>query len=620
MRKPLSLRNKILIGFLVVLAFSILLLIISLYRITSLGRASDAILKNNYHSILASHRMSEALNEQDRILFQTLYDSNQSLNKYLHYQREFELWLVRAKDNITEKGENEILQSIDRSYMTFLIDVERIKQHRFYNNQNIDQASLNSIDQQLKQIQKLCMQLKEINEKAMFEKSSHAQQIARNAITTLWLIGSLIILLGLFFGTLLANFIVKPIKRLLDATHEIANGHYDVHIETTSNDELGVLTTDFNQMASRLNDYNQLILKANLSEKIKNQVIIESIGDGIIVVDMDYRIMNLNRNAALLFQIRKEDALSRHFLETINNEQLFAYLKECVEQGIPLDSSAHENLLQLEWDQQTSYYQYEASLLLDDSKKIFGVVLLLRNITKLKELDRLKSEFVMIASHELKTPLTGISMSVDLLKESAESKLSDYENELLTIANEDISRLKALVSDLLDLSKIEAGKLDLQMERVSAEDVLQNVTRMFKTQTEELGIELSYTVGKTLSPIRVDNSKLHWVFTNLVGNAMRYVKKGGFIRMHAENLGKYVAFSVKDNGIGIPVEYQSKIFDKFVQVKDRQESKGTGLGLSICREIVRAHGGTIWLESEQGKGSDFIFTIPLYEEKGGLNE
>jgi two-component system, NtrC family, sensor histidine kinase KinB len=228
----------------------------------------------------------------------------------------------------------------------------------------------------------------------------------------------------------------------------------------------------------------------------------------------------------------------------------------------------------------------------------------------LKEVDRLKSEFVMAASHELRTPLTSLGMSVDLLLEHVSQELAEKDRDLLQAAHEEVHRMKALVNDLLDLSRIEGGRIEMEFERVPVKTLFDQIQTIFKSQMEmkEVSLTLKMAVDD-LPGIRADANKITWVLTNLISNALRYVSKGGHIQLMARRIGPQIHLSVRDDGPGIPLEYQSRIFQKFVRVKG-QETGGTGLGLAICKEIVRAHGGTIWVESSPGQGSTFTFTVP----------
>jgi NtrC-family two-component system sensor histidine kinase KinB len=200
-------------------------------------------------------------------------------------------------------------------------------------------------------------------------------------------------------------------------------------------------------------------------------------------------------------------------------------------------------------------------------------------------------------------------MSIALLLEHTEMKLGENDLELLKTAQEEVNRLKALVNDLLDLSKIEMGRIHIEFEEIPVYPLAEQVQTVFKSQMEEKSVSLKIKMEKNLPKINADPNKIIWVMTNLISNALRYVKAGGQIEIRAEKEESKVRFSVIDDGPGIPPEYHSKIFQKFVKVEGREEG-GTGLGLAICKEIVNAHGGTIWVESVRGEGSTFIFTLP----------
>ena len=276
------------------------------------------------------------------------------------------------------------------------------------------------------------------------------------------------------------------------------------------------------------------------------------------------------------------------------------------------------NIITIGAEESSKHYHFSVTPVVSKGGGMLGVVLLLRDVTRFKELDRLKSEFVMTASHELKTPLQSLGMSIDLLAEEAGGRLDEKQQQLLNAAHDELTRLKSLISDLLDLSRIEAGKVEMEIERTSVTALAQRAAGLLKTQAEQKGIELSVDAPDGLPDVSADATKITWVLTNLVGNALRYARSG--IVVSASRVGRWVHISVADDGEGIPPEYQSRIFEKFVRVKSDESVGGTGLGLAICREIVRAHKGTIWVDSSPGKGSEFTFTLPIDEETRERND
>jgi NtrC-family two-component system sensor histidine kinase KinB len=335
-----------------------------------------------------------------------------------------------------------------------------------------------------------------------------------------------------------------------------------------------------------------------MAEKQRSEAIIRSIDDGIILVDAEFGVTGMNPMARRILDIQPDSPQNRHFLEVVKSEELFNYVKQSMESGKPPSIEEKENVFTIEKEGARHHYQFSITPVRGKKGVLIGVVLLLRDITRLTELDRLKSEFVMTVSHELRTPLTSIGMSIDLLLEGATQKLNDREQQLLAVAHEDLSR-------------IEAGKMELEFSSVSVRPLFEKVVSIFKTPAEEKGVGFSFHSPEEIPNVRADSDKILWVLTNLISNALHYTPQGGHIHLSAESFLPYIQISVRDDGPGIPFEYQSKVFDKFVQIKSDKVLGGSGLGLAICKEIVRAHGGTIWLDSVPESGSTFTFTLAI---------
>ena len=530
-------------------------------------------------------------------------------NEGLFYQ-----WLGKAKDNITIEGEEPIVRAIENDYKSYLSHIAEIRPVYKSSLQKTATFYHETILPSFNLVRNSCIRLREINQETMFKASERARHVAKRAIWSMIIIGSTAVGIGLVFSLLLSNLLVRPVRQMMEATQKISEGNYDVQILLRSSDELGKLTHQFNSMVKKLKSYHDLNIDQIVTEKRKSDAIIRSIDDGIVVVDNEFKVTDMNPTAAKALNLEPDQMQNKHILEVVKHEELFHYVKQTIETGQSPTIEERKNILTIEQEGKQRHYQFSITPVHGKAGPLLGVVLVLRDVTRLTELDRLKSEFVMTASHELRTPLTSIGMSIKLLLEKSMEKLDEKERQLLLAAHEDLERLKTLVNNLLDLSKIEAGRMEMEFENISIRALCQNAVGVLKSQIDTKGIQLALDLPENLPIVKADANKIIWVLTNLISNALHYAESGGSIRLSAEHLGPYVHVSVGDNGPGTSFEVQSKVFDKFVQIKSDKALGGSGLGLTICREIVRAHGGTIWVESIPGEGSTFVFTLPVRQK------
>jgi NtrC-family two-component system sensor histidine kinase KinB len=608
-----TLKKKILIGYSLALCLIIAVIVWSLINLVRLGDAADAILRENYKSILAAENMIDSLERQDSaVLLLMLNYPEEAVQQFRENESRFLLWLGRAHDNITITGEDTITGNIDTGYSKYLVQFSTLQTMVHSDTGEAARYYHETVLPSFKSVRQACVQLREINQNTMFEASNKTSEVSNRAFWSVFVIGSISVVAGLGFSLLLAGLIVKPVHQIINASQKISEGDYNVEVKSNSRDEIGMMAKDFNVMVKKLKAYRDLNYKQILSEKHKSEAIIRSIDDGLIVLNADLKIEDINPTATKIFDKKADEIKGRHLLEITKDEKLFNYVKQSfAAETVPLPEDPAANILTVDRGPSQQHYLFSVTPVLAGEEAVVSMVLLLRDITRLKELDRLKSEFVMAASHELKTPLTSIGMSISLLKEKAMDKLDAKESELLNAADEEVQRLKALVTDLLDISKIEAGKMDIDLEPVSVALLFEKAVGVLKNQAEEKSIALSCEPVSELPPVTADVNKITWVLTNLISNSLRYTETNGFIKLSAVPVGSHVHISVTDNGAGIPYDYQSRIFDKFVQVKTEKALGGSGLGLAICKEIVRAHGGMIWVDSHPGKGSTFTFTVPI---------
>ena len=240
---------------------------------------------------------------------------------------------------------------------------------------------------------------------------------------------------------------------------------------------------------------------------------------------------------------------------------------------------------------------------------IVAATVILQDVTRLRRFEEFKNDIVATVAHEFRTPLTSLRMAVHLCTEQVAGPLTDKQAELLDAAREDCDRLQGMVDDFLDLSRIESGRVELYPLPTEVAGLIKHALENSKTEADVKGVNLSTSLSLPSISVLADHDRIGHVFSNLIGNALRYTPNGGSITLDAAVVDSLVRFAVMDTGSGIPKEYQERIFEKFYQVPE-SGPKGTGLGLYIAKEIVRAHGGEIGVESEPGKGSTFWFTLP----------
>lgn len=598
----MSLRTKILIGFGGVLALVVVVWFWAILQLYRLGNASQAILQDNYQSILAAQNMLGSLERQDSaMLLQLLGYEVNGVEQFRTNEVAFLQWLSRAQDNITIEREEELVQSIQDEYAQYLIVASQAAL--------AEQAYYDTVLPQFQLVRTQIETLRELNEDAMAQASVQAQRQAQQTIWSTIAVGVVISALGLGLSLWFSGFLARPLQEMSAAATEIAEGNYDVSLSTAaSHDELGRLAQDIMLMSNQLKAFHHLNVGRILAEKRRSEAIIRSIADSLVVVDEEGTVIALNTEAARIFGTVPAQAQGEHFSDVVHDLALHEYVRAALHSG-RAPQIGEDALFSVERDGKVANYRVSVTPVEGGRHQLLGAVLLLQDVTKFTELDRLKDDFVMTASHELRTPLTSMAMSLGLLAESAEAKLTDHERELLATAEQETLNLRSLVSDLLDLSQIESGHMHMENETVAPRQLVEHAVSLFTEQAQDKEIELAYHVPESVCPVWADPNKIAWVLSNLIGNALRYTESGCHIDVSVAQGNHIALFSVADTGSGIPLEYQTRIFEKFVRIDKDQSVGGTGLGLAICKEIVKAHGGSIWVESEVAKGSTFYFTL-----------
>jgi signal transduction histidine kinase len=350
------------------------------------------------------------------------------------------------------------------------------------------------------------------------------------------------------------------------------------------------------------------------------EAILRGIGDGVIVADTDLNLLLMNPVATRIFHVRPDVTSSRALHEVVPHQELVTLFQDALggeERAIVREISLphpqeSETGLPRQGKAEESVYQALASPILGVGSKVRGVVILLRDITSQKELERMKSNFLSVVSHELKTPLHSIKGFVEIILMGKTGAISDTQADFLGTVRDQTAHLQNLIDDLLEFSRLDSGQVKLRLTEVSLSEVARAVVHKLKPFADQEQIQLVNSVTPDIDTIQADRMRIEQVLTNLVHNAIKFTPASGTVTLDATDLGEEIQVSVADTGIGIEAPALSRIFDRFYQVDSgsTRHYRGTGLGLTICKHIVEYHRGRIWAESQEGQGSTFFFVLP----------
>lgn len=575
-----------------------------------LSRSINGLMVNNYKSINAVNNMIEAVDGQNMAVLNYFNNEKVGIDSFYKNSGEFYKWYNIESNNITESGEKDYITKINKDYTKYMMlfsSLQEIKNKQgtdkafdFYNNQII--TLYNNLKSDLKGLSAL-------NEKAMFGSKD---KVTNDTIVIMYVIlglSSAAVIGGFFISTYFMNRFLKPIYILTEGIRSVKEGELHKEISVDSSDEIGHLAHEFNNMTKRLQQFEYSNKGKLLKEKNKSIAIVKSISDPLIVLDTDYKVVLLNNACEDIFGIKEEGILNKHFLEGIRNRELYEYISSVYKEG---NEKSSEKIMKLILNEKEYYFNVVSTAIKDRDLKVYGIVVLLKDVTKLKQLEKIKTDFMGTISHELKTPLTSIMMGLSLITNKKIGDLNEKQETIVEAMREDGERLSSLITELLQLSKIESDKAVFNVKQCSIIGIIENCIKRFNEQAISKEVNLYYEGSEDLPKITIDPERISWTLNNLVSNALKHINAGDEIFIKAVVKFNKMYVSVEDTGVGIPDEYQKRIFDKFVQVRGGDlEIRSSGIGLAIAKEIVEAHGGEIWCESKLDVGSKFTFTIPV---------
>jgi PAS domain S-box-containing protein len=559
----MKLKTKLVLGlsflFVVIVTFGSL----SFYYINRLSNDSRMVLKDNHASLVYCNNMLKAL-------------ENIPINK--DAAAILENNLKKQESNITEFGEKEATQELRKNFQELLSDPR-------------DSSNYPEIRQSINIIN-------DLNQAAILRKNAIVEKTAADA--NFWLT-IIFVVLGIITFTFVVNFpsiISTPIQALNEGIREIANKNYRKRIHLNQKDEFGELANSFNSMAEKLNEYESSNLAQLRFEKSRIETIINQMRDGIIGLDTKKNILFLNAVAEKLLGLKEAEIIGRYSADVAVRNDLMRKLLQ--------DTTGNE--LKIYADSKESYFNKDI-LDVTNNGMVIGQVIVLRNITPFHELNEAKTNFIATVSHELKTPISSIKMSAQLLEDKRIGNLSPEQAELVKSITDDSERLLKITGELLNMAQVETGNIQLKLQPAQAGVIVDQAINAIRSRAGQKNVALKINLPENLPLIQADVEKTSWVLINFLTNAIKYAPENSAIEISVAQNKNSVEFTVKDSGNGIDEKYLPRIFDRYYKVPGTHERSGTGLGLAISREFIEAQHGSIWANSTIGEGSVFGFSL-----------
>ena len=606
-----TLQTKLLIGIAPLLVIMIAVGLWAVVMFLRLGNNIDVILKENYRSVLAAEGMKESLERMDSaLLFAIGGEESQATEQFAEFKPVFEQKLKIEQNNVTLPGEQEMADALTalRTQYFDLTDrffalkpEEKAERTRFYF------AKLLPLFNKIKNQADAVLDL---NQKNMENERDRAREAAAlsSRLMVLILAGAAAVATMIALG--LSRSILEPIRAVTRGARAMARGDLDQVVPVVTRDELGELAEAFNMMARTIREFREAGTARLLRAQQTAQATIDSFPDPVVVIDTAGAVERANPSARRL--LRVTPAAPDSNVPWTPPAPLKTTLAEVLGGGHDALPSALDHALCLRDDGQERFFLPRV-VAIRGNDGLLGAAVVLSDVTKFRLVDQLKSDMVSTVSHELKTPLTGMQMAVHLLLEEAVGPLNAKQTELLLAARQDSDRLLAMINDLLDLTRIEQGRIQLELQPLSPSTLVAEAVSRFESKARDQGVALSWEAAGDLPRVSADVERVAHVFDNFVGNALKHTGRGGSVRLSAssEGGGRAVRFEVKDTGEGIAAEHLPHVFEKFYRVAGGRGGRGgAGLGLAIAREIVAAHEGQVDARSTPGQGSVFSFSLP----------
>ena len=608
-----KIKTKIFTVIALLATFVLIVGILGIIFINQLAQGSKGTIKDNYASVDYSFHMQSIIDSL--FISYSNLESNSISPKskssldliIIRHKHNFNYYYNLESSNITEKGEDSVSIRLKKNYNQFIDKAESFTSGKLdihYLSKNYQTVKNNIED------------IYTINMKAILRRNHYTETTASKVAIYMAIISAISILISLLFLIKFPGSITKPINEITDKIKSISQRKYNQTLKLSSNDELKHLAEAFNLMALRLSEYEKSNLENLLLEKKRFQTIVSSIQDGILMLDENGIILYANLIALSLFNSYQNDFVHKSAHDIAQSNGLMETIVNNLDSQTTYENAQQIKPIKLFKNGKQLFYNIEIHTVkidrpVDQPDRHLGYIVILKNITGFQERDFAKTNLIATISHELKTPLSSINISLKLLEDLRIGRLNSEQIELINSVKQQSIRLSKVVNELLDFSQVETGNIRLKIEKIRAEDIIELGVVALIMIIDEKNIQIVNNIQENLPYLKADLEKSVWVFVNILNNAIRYSPRNGNIYISIYLKESYIVFSIKDEGPGIDKEDQEKLFNKFTKV-GLKDFKGSGLGLAISKEFVETQGGKIWIESAQKVGCTFKFTLPIY--------
>lgn len=638
-----TLKSRILAGFLFILTLLVGLGGYSIYSLKSLSDVAASGLNENSEIGLAALAMNANLDNMNAAQLAMLSgDLDKPPLTIGEETSQYFIALQRARgvaQNISpnvrdtvgtvltrvELGWERYHAAVTEQFM-FLVRRDRPKAEQLY------QRELKPSYEQLRQWN---ISLVELNTEAFQQNRESTRRKALSATLGVLLVALVAVGLGVIGSIVITRRTVGPLRKLTDTVKQLQAGQLSARVTVTTADEIGDLSYEFNRLTERLEQFEAINISEIVREKQKSEAIIESIEDPLLLFDAEGQLLLMNGAAEDITGITEQTALGRPLWQLFRDKELLKDIEKAIEQAATVRGGDDHNIppiISIERKGRLRYYRLRVARIVNDPSEIrssavsvemrpwVAVLVIFNDITLFKELDKMKSDFIAKVSHEFRTPLTSMKMSLDILGEEMLGKLNVEQHDIISTSKQDAARLTKLIRDLLTLARLESAKqsIDSHEETIDLRSVTSQLLKSVGPMYSEKGVRL---IAEEPERVHLRMAREHFVsiVSNLLSNALKFTPAGGNVECHVlyTDAMKHLTIQVSDTGVGIAPEHQKRIFDKFVQVKPTDSSTpgSVGLGLAIISEIVSRYHGKIDVQSEPGAGSTFTVQLLVDEIK-----